>query len=251
MMTASITVQGKLGKILQSNKLAICLEIVVVFLPFILGMIISDRSGNDRISLGGDLFILGGSITYLGLTISLGLLWVASRLRGASWRYFGLYRQKSWFRTVLQSLGIALVVFLTVKFIINPIMTALPNAGYQDLSRFDYLEGDLLNLIIMLVNIWITAAFLEEFMFRGYLMNRLIDIQGKQTKLAWGVAVVGQAIIFGLVHAYQSPAGMFKVGLIGLVFGFSYLVTGRNLWPVILAHGLIDSLDMISHYFGA
>jgi hypothetical protein len=43
---------------------------------------------------------------------------------------------------------------------------------------------------------------------------------------------------------------MFKVGLIGLVFGASFLVTGRNLWPLILAHGWIDSLDMVSHYFG-
>ena len=148
------------------------------------------------------------------------------------------------------SLGIALAILLTVKLIINPVMNALPNAGYQDLSRFDYLNGDLPNLIIMLVNVWITAAFLEEFFFRGYLMNRLVDLQGKQTKLAWGIALVGQAIIFGLAHAYQSPVGMFKVGIIGLVFGIAYLAVGRKLWPLILAHGLIDSLDMVSHYFG-
>ncbi len=249
-MKDSTTIQTKLGKILQANKLVIFLEIMVVFLPFILGMIISDRIGSDHISLGEDLLILGGPITYLGLTISLVILWIVSRVRGAGWRYFGLTQPNSWFRTVLQSLGIALIVFLTVKLIINPILAALPNAGYQDLSRFDYLEGDLSNLIIMLVNIWITAAFLEEFLFRGYLMNRLIDLQGKHTQLAWGIALVGQAVIFGLVHAYQSPIGMFKVGLIGLVFGISYLIVGRNLWPLILAHGLIDSLDMVSHYLG-
>ena len=149
-----------------------------------------------------------------------------------------------------QSLGVALAVLLTVKLIIYPLMNAIPDAGFQDLSRFDYLHGDLPNLIIMLVNIWITAAFLEEFLFRGYLMNRLIDLLGSQTTHAWVIPLVGQAIIFGLVHAYQSPIGMFKVGLIGLVFGASYLVTGRNLWPLILPHGLIDSLDIVSHYFG-
>lgn len=242
--------QGKLGQLLQTKPFVILLEIVVVFLPFVLGLIISDRIGPDRISLGGNLVFLGSPITYSGLTISLIFLWIVSRLRGISWRYFGLIRPKSWFRTVLQSLGTALAVFLTVKLIINPMMNVIPNAGYQDLSRFDYLSGDLPNLIIMLVNIWITAAFLEEFLFRGYLMNRLIDLLGSQTKLVWAIAVIGQAVIFGLVHAYQSPAGMFKVGLIGLVFGVSYLVVGRNLWPLILAHGLIDSLDMVSHYFG-
>jgi len=242
--------QGKIGQHLQTNKLVIFLEIVVVFFPFWLGLFIGDNFGSDRISLGGGLEILGGPITYLGLAVSLVFLWIVSRLRGVSWRYFGLTRPKSWFRTLLMSLGVALAVFLTVKLIINPMMNIIPSAGYQDLSRFDFLNGDLPNLLIMLVNIWITAAFLEEFLFRGYLMNRLIDLQGKQTKLAWGIALIGQAVIFGLVHAYQSPAGMFKVGLIGLVFGISYLVVGRNLWPLILAHGLIDSLDMVSHYFG-
>ena len=210
----------------------------------------SDRFGTGRISLGNNLVILGDPITYLGLIISLVLLWISSQLRSVSWRDFGLIRPKSWFRTVLMSLGIALAILLTVKLIINPIMNTLPNAGYQDLSRFDYLNGDLPNLVIMLVNIWITAAFLEEFLFRGYLMNRLVDLQGKQTKLVWGIALVGQAIIFGLVHAYQSPIGMFKVGVIGLVLGLAYLIVGRKLWPLILAHGLIDSLDMVSHYFG-
>ena len=178
-MKAQTTKYEELGKILQTNKLAVLLEIVVVFLPFMLGLILSDRLGNDRISLGGNLFILGGSITYLGLAITLVLLWILTRKRGASWQYFGLIRPKSWFITLLQSLGIALAVFLTVRFIINPTMAALPFSGYQDLSRFDYLEGDIPNLITMLVNIWITAAFLEELLFRGYLMNRIIDLQGR------------------------------------------------------------------------
>jgi len=39
--------------------------------------------------------------------------------------------------------------------------------------------------------------------------------------------------------------------MIGLVFGVSYRVGGRNLWPLILAHGLIDSMDMVGHYFGS
>ena len=242
--------QEKLGELLQTNQPAIFLEIVLVLLPCWLGLIMGDRIGPNHIILGGSLKILGSPMTYLGLTISLIFLWIVSRLRSANWGYFGLIRPENWFRTVLKGLGVALAILLTVKLIINPIMNTMQGAGYQDLSRFDYLNGDLPNLIIMLVNIWITAAFLEEFLFRGYLMNRLIDLLGSQTKLAWVIAVAGQAVIFGLLHAYQSPIGMFKVGLIGLVFGLSYRSVGRNLWPLILAHGLIDSLDMLTHFFG-
>jgi membrane protease YdiL (CAAX protease family) len=242
--------QEKLGELLQTNKLAILLEIAIVFLPFYLGLAISDRLGSDQIPLGGNVVIKGGPFLYLGLIISLLFLWAASRLRGASWGDFSLTRPKNWFRTVLMSLGIALAVLGTVVMIINPIMNAIPNLPPQDLSRFDFLTGNLPNLVIQLVIIWITAAFLEEFMFRGYLMNRIMDLQGKETKIAWAIALVGQAVIFGFVHSQQGPGGMFKVGIVGLVFGISYLVTGRNLWPLILAHGLIDSLDMVTHYFG-
>jgi membrane protease YdiL (CAAX protease family) len=249
-MNSTSSNKSKLGEMLQTNKFAIILEIVVIFLPFWLGIMISNNSGTDRISLGGELVLMGGPITYMGLIISLIFLWIATKLRGENWSYFGLVKPKNWFRTVLMALGVSLAVFGTVKLIINPVLSAFPDAGFQDLSRFDYLNGDLPNLIIMLVNIWITAAFLEEFLFRGYLAKRLTDLLGKETKLAWVIALVGQAVIFGLIHAYQSPVGMFKVGLIGLVFGVSYLVVGKNLWPLILAHGLIDSLDMVSHFFG-
>ena len=249
-MKDSKTLQEKLGELLLTNKFAIFLEIVVVFLPFYLGLAISDRLGSEFVPLGGNLVLRQGPIAYLGLIISLLFLWVASRLRGDSWADFSLTRPKSWFRTVLMSLGVAFAVLGTVVMIINPIMNALPNLGSQDLSRFDYLTGSLPNLIIQLVNVWITAAFLEEFMFRGYLMNRIIDLQGKETKIAWVIALVGSAVIFGLVHSQQGPGGVFKVGLIGVVFGLSYLAAGRNLWPLILAHGFIDSMDMVQHFFG-
>jgi len=223
---------------------------VVVFLPFYLGLAISDSLGSDHIPLGGNIVIMGGLNAYLGLVISLLFLWGTSRLRGASWTDFSLIRPKSWFRTVLMSLSVAFAVLGTVVMIINPIMNALPNFPPQDLSRFDVLNGNLPNLIIQLVNVWITAAFLEEFMFRGYLMKRIVDLQGKETKIAWIIALVSSAVIFGLVHSQQGPGGMLKVSAIGVVFGLSYLATGRNLWPLIFAHGLIDSLDMVQHYFG-
>ena len=78
-------VQDKLGEMLRTNRLAILLEIVVVLLPMYLGLIINDRSGGDHIPLGNGIVVLGSPAMYLGLIISLLLLWGASRLRGAGW----------------------------------------------------------------------------------------------------------------------------------------------------------------------
>jgi membrane protease YdiL (CAAX protease family) len=242
--------RGKIGQLLTTNRFAILLEIIIVFLPLFLGLQLNERLGSDHITIIGDIVILQGWITYAGLIISLVLLWVASWLRGANWGYFGVERPEKWWRVILVILGVSLAVFLVVRFAINPIINVVPNFEPPDLSRFNYITGNLPNLIIQLVNVWITAAFLEELLFRGYLMTRLTDLQGKQTKLAWTIALIGSAIIFGLVHFEQGLAGMIKISVIGLVFGIGYLSGKKNLWPLVIAHGIIDSIDMVSHYYG-
>lgn len=250
-MQKAISTRERIGELLRTNKLAILLEIVVVFLPVYLGVILSDGRGSDHTPLGGNVVLLQGPLVYLGMITTLVLLWGASRLRGAGWGDFGIKRPKNWSRTVLLSLGVAFAILGAVKIVINPIINAFPNVPPRDMSMYtDYLGGNLPNLLIQLVNVWITAGFLEEFLWRGYLMNRLIDLLGKQTKLAWGIALIGSAVIFGLIHLFQGPVGIFKVGAIGLVFGLSYLAVGRNLWPLVFAHALIDTLDMVSHFFG-
>jgi hypothetical protein len=249
-MKDSLTVRGKIGELLRKNRFAAFLEIAVVFLPLYLGLIISDGMGSDHVSLGGSVVLLGGPIAYLGLIISLTLLWVSSRLRGAGWVSFGVIRPESWLRTVLKGLGVALVFFGIVALVINPILNAIPNLVPRDMSVFDHLTDNLPNLLINMVFMWLTAGFLEELLWRGYVMNRLMDLLGKQTKLNWMIVILLSAVIFGLGHGYQGTMGMLKTGAIGGLFGVTYLVVGRNLWPLIFAHALIDSIDFVIHFLG-
>jgi membrane protease YdiL (CAAX protease family) len=249
-MTSSIAQEFDSAEKRPESSWAITLEIALIFLPFYLGLVLSQRLGSNFVSLGGDLVLRQGLLAYVGLAVSLLVFWMAAKRRGVGWREFGVFRPKNWLLTIGQSLIIAFVVLGVVVLLINPAVKAIPGLAQQDLSSFTFLEGNLPNLIIQLVVVWVTAAFLEELLFRGYLMNRLVDLLGNPTRVAWLLAVVGQAIIFGLVHSQQGPGGILKVGMIGLVFGFAFLATKRNLWALVIAHGLIDSLDMITHYMG-
>jgi len=241
---------GKLGELLQTNKLAIILEIIIVFIPLYLGLLISDNLNSDTISLGGDTVIMGGPLAYLGWILSLALLWIASRIRGAGWNDYGVKQPRNWFVAVLKGLGVALVIFVVVGFVINPILNSIPNLEPRDMSHFSVLKGNLPNLLINLVGMWITAGFFEEFQWRGYLIERLGDLFGPRSIPAWMFVCVISAIIFGLGHAYQGTMGILRTGAIGLVFGLCYLAVERNLWPLVFAHVLIDTLDFIGHYFG-
>ena len=82
-------------------------------------------------------------------------------------------------------------------------------------------------------------------MWRGYLMNRVVDLVGSTT-LAWGIALIGSAAIFGIIHFYQGPLGIIRTGVAGLLFGIVYLIVGRrNLWILIIAHALIDTVSFV------
>jgi hypothetical protein len=97
--------------------------------------------------------------------------------------------------------------------------------------------------------VWVQAAFGEELVFRGFLLTRLELLFGGGLS-AIATAVVGQALLFGVGHWYLGPRGVTTAGIAGLILGVVYLCDGRNLVPLIGAHGLADSLSLIAIYTG-
>ena len=235
---------------LQSNPVEILIELVLVFTPLYLGLVFSNKLDSQYIPLGKDLVILGGPLAYLGLGVSLVVLWLFSRRRGASRDDFGLKKPTKWWIVILKSLGVALAVLGTVVLLVNPLLNSLPGLEPRDMSHFQVLKGSLPNLLINLVLMWITAGFLEELLWRGYLMNRLMDFFKSTSIITWFQVIILSSIVFGLGHNYQGFYGVLKTGAVGLVFGLAYLAVGKSLWPLVIAHALIDSFDFIRHYFG-
>jgi len=62
-------------------------------------------------------------------------------------------------------------------------------------------------------------------------------------------ALLGGAA-FGLMHASQGLSGVLLTGVVGVLFGYVYLRSGRNLWAMIVAHGLIDTWGVATLYLG-
>ena len=100
-----------------------------------------------------------------------------------------------------------------------------------------------------LVIIWIFAGFAEELGYRGYLLNRAADL-GSHSKFAYVAAMLFVAVLFGFGHFYKGPAGIVDSTYSGLVLGGVYLLSGRNLWAAILAHGISDSFAILVVFMG-
>ena len=84
-----------------------------------------------------------------------------------------------------------------------------------------------------------TAAFCEEFLFRGYLLTQLHDWLHS---LLW--AWVVSSVAFGLAHFYQGWSGMIRAGLLGALLAYPVVRWG-SLYPAMLAHWMIDTVALL------
>ncbi len=129
-----------------------------------------------------------------------------------------------------------------------PVLTSAFGEAPQ-VARFADLPGNLPLLLTLLPVAWLIAAFGEEIFFRGFLMTTIAEVLGG-SRVAWISAVIAQAVAFGLIHAYQGPAQAISIGIGGAVYGAAFLLSKRNLWPLILVHGVNDTLGLILLYSG-
>lgn len=146
-----------------------------------------------------------------------------------------------------------LIVALLLAFAIGLFIYAEPRLealfGPVDLSAFAPLEGDVSLFLLMLAVSWTGAAVGEEVVYRGFIMTRLAQAFSLSAA-GWLAALLIQTAIFAGFHAYQGATGMIEVFIYGLALGLAYLAGGRSLWPVIIAHGLVDTLAMADFYLG-
>jgi membrane protease YdiL (CAAX protease family) len=95
------------------------------------------------------------------------------------------------------------------------------------------------------IPVLILAAFAngwaEEVIVIGYLLTRLRELGVGGTR-----ALVYSSVLRGAYHLYQGfSAGLGNVAM-GVVFGIVWRRSGR-LWPLIVAHGLIDTVAFVGY----
>ena len=177
----------------------------------------------------------------IGKMLLVGVAWGLIRLRGETLADIGLKRPASWMRTFMIGIGLAVIVFIA--------MYLSEKAGFRrDLSKFNDVQGNLELAVLGVFYAFTGAGFYEEFMFRGFLMQGLAMFLGA-SRGAWIVACVVQGVLFGAAHAYQNPLGIMITGTLGVLMGLLVLASGRNLWPVIIGHGLFDASRFVLFYF--
>jgi len=186
-----------------------------------------------------------------GLFWSLTTLIVATwrmKVRNVTWKDLGLRKPESFKKTALVTIGILIAIVLSIM-VFEMIKDYLPfsveqkNYSENSASKFGNLKGNWL-LFFTIIPAVLLESMLEELLDRGFLMNWFEKLFSKTT-IATILAVVLQALIFGFRHSYDLSDRSIRVGLIGLIMGIAYIKFGRNLWPLIIAHCILNTMSMV------
>ncbi len=177
---------------------------------------------------------------FFGLGVAFLILWRSN----FDWSRFGI-GQKITRKTIIKSLIISIVLFIVFSFIIDPILIKL--FGDFDLSSINDIRGNLVGFIILMIIVWVFAAFGEEILFRGYYMKALAELLGNNNK-AWIFSAFITSLYFGISHAYQGITGVVSVFLWSFIISLIFNKNRNNLLLLVLIHGIEDTIGITLIY---
>tara|TARA_R110000868_G_C10939210_1_gene766940 strand:+ start:2241 stop:2954 length:714 start_codon:yes stop_codon:yes gene_type:complete len=170
------------------------------------------------------------------------------KVRNISWKDLGLRKPESFKKTIFVTIGILIAIVLSImafEMIKDYLPFSLEQKNYSEksASKFGNLKGNWL-LFFTIMPAVLLESMLEELLDRGFLINWFEKLFSKTT-IATILAVILQALIFGFRHSYDLSDRSIRVGLIGLIMGIAYVKFGRNLWPLIIAHCILNTMSMV------
>jgi CAAX protease family protein len=175
--------------------------------------------------------------------------WISLRLRNGGWKYAGLSRPQSWWKTVALAILAAAILLLGSELVVEPIAHRIWPEPEHVSSVIQSGASGWRHALAGLLIVWTFASFGEELSYRGYLLTRASDVFGR-SNLAYWVAMMFVSLLFGFGHYYKGPSGVLDSTYSGFVLGAFFLLSGRNLWTPILAHGIADTVAVFAVFMG-
>ena len=184
--------------------------------------------------------VLIGGLFVVGMYTCVGLL-----THRVSTQALGLGMPIPW----LSTLGFT-AVWLALMFAYSPVADRIATwliAKPPTLGAFRALQESSSKLLIGIVVAWVLGGFLEELVFRGIVLRSIEALASGwlARPSAAGVAVCAAAAGAGLIHLYQGPRAVIIVTQLSVLFGVLFVLSGYNLWTVMLCHGLYDTIAFI------
>jgi len=194
----------------------------------------------------------------ISLLASLGVATWCLKRNNETWMSIGFKHDTSWLNLSLWIL-VALIVTTVLGNLAGGLAGSLipPESPVDEQAqafmagRFDNVPGNLPVYLYWLVISWVIGAFTEELLFRGFMISRFEKFFSR-VPFAIALAILAQALIFGQQHMYyQGVQGLVAMAVIGIFSGMIYVFTKRRLLPLMISHGLANTVGITMIYLGS
>jgi membrane protease YdiL (CAAX protease family) len=165
--------------------------------------------------------------------------------RGEAWSSLGFRRPASGWIAIAGAVALYAVNWALSRWAV-PALAQLVQPQPQP-SFLAYIRGDTGAFVLWVAIGWIVGAFIEEALFRGFLLTRVSQVFA-DPQVGLAIGVVAQALLFGALHLYAGAFAFIFAALLALSSGVFYLLLGRNLWPLVAVHGIWNTVAMWSVY---
>ena len=139
-----------------------------------------------------------------------------------------------------EKISLQIILGVAIGVVMSFILTLLPHllgfGEYVDSGkRYEYLWQFIYEFVYCIVAI----GFVEEFVFRGFIYQKIKSIFQKDI-----TAVIGSSVLFGVFHLFSGNIiQMVMTALIGAFFCFCRLkIKNCSTLSLIIAHGVYDAL---------
>ena len=166
--------------------------------------------------------------------------WVLHR-RGTSWRALGLRIPAPLWRALVIAVALYAVDYAKQAWAVPALAEWLHPTRRP--SFLGHLPGNTEVFAFWIAIAWLVGGLCEECLFRAFFLTRVEMLLGSG-RFALAVAVLAQAVFFGTLHLYGGSLAFMSATLFGVVHGIFYILAGRNLWALIVVHGLWDTIAL-------
>lgn len=168
-------------------------------------------------------------------------------LKKKNFLIIGLHCPKNFILQIFIAFGFSIVLVLLNYWIFTPMVSSLTGQSL-DLSAYKSLVGNGEAFLNMLLIGWIIGGVGEELVFRGFLLNKLIE----HLPIKWVsfIALMLTSILFGFLHGYQGITGQYLTGIMGFMLGLLALLNQRSIWLSVWTHGFYNTISILMIYKG-
>jgi hypothetical protein len=191
------------------------------------------------------LLIITADIALATILLLLGSI-ASLLLRKQKMLTLGFRKFKHWKSETLKIFGLTIAWTIITLGLVAPVLSHL--FGLQENnSAYASLQGDIPQMLGLLVLSWTIVVFGEEIVYRSFIPGRVSELFSN-TPYKYAFSVVISSLFFGLAHSEAGWAGMIISAFNGVFYSLIRKYFSNNLWASVFAHGFSNTIGIVGFF---